>query len=95
MLWVLVTFLWAAMLLSPFILLYLFLPAGSECPRCAAETISVRSTFLHPLRRIACLRWCLTCGWEGVARNSVLRRPLPRFEVVPDAKDDVDEAPWR
>ena len=49
---------------------------------------------LQPLRRMASLRWCLTCGWEGVARNSMLRRPLPRFEVVPDDKDE-DEAPWR
>ena len=95
MFWVFVTLLWAAMLLSPFILLYLFLPAGRECPRCASETVSVRSTLMAPFRRIACRRWCLTCGREGVARNTVLRRPLPRFEVVPDDKDDADGAPWR
>ena len=95
MFWVFVTLLWAAMLLSPFVLLYLFLPAGRECPRCAAETISVRSSLLAPLRRFACFRWCLSCGWEGIARTSVLRHPLPRLEVVPDGKDDVDDAPWR
>ena len=95
MFWVFVTILWAAMLLSPFILLYLFLPAGRDCPRCASETIAVRSALLAPVRRIAAMRWCLTCGWEGVARTSVLRRPLPRFEVVPDDKDDADDAPWK
>jgi hypothetical protein len=95
MFWVFVTLLWAAMLLSPFVLLYLFLPAGRECPRCASETISVRSAMLAPVHRMACLRWCLTCGWEGVSRNSMLRHPLPRFEVVPDDKDDADDAPWR
>lgn len=95
MFWVFVTFLWAAMLLSPFVLLYLFLPAGRNCPRCASETVAVRSSLLHPLRRVAALRWCLSCGWEGIARSTVLRRALPRFEVVPDSKDDVDEAPWR
>lgn len=95
MLWVFVTVLWAAMLLSPFILLYLFLPAGRECPRCASETVPVRSPLFAPFRKFATFRWCLTCGWEGVTRTTVLRHPLPRFEVVPDDRDDVDEAPWR
>jgi hypothetical protein len=94
MFWVFMTVFWVAMLLSPFALLYLFLPAGRDCPRCAAETVPVRSMLLRPIRGLASLRWCLTCGWEGVARNTVLRRPLPRFEVVPDDKDE-DEAPWR
>ena len=47
MFWVFVTLLWAAMLLSPFVLLYLFLPAGRDCPRCAAETVPVRSALLR------------------------------------------------
>jgi hypothetical protein len=95
MFWLLVTALWAAMLLSPFLLLFLFLPSGRECPRCAAETVPIRSRLLHPVRRIAALRWCLTCGWEGVTRNAVIRRPLPRFEVVPEDASDQDDAPWR
>lgn len=95
MFWVFVTLLWVAMLLSPFILLYLFLPGGRACPRCDAETIAIRSTFMAPVSRLASLRWCLDCGWEGVARSSVLRHPLPRLEVVPDDRDEVDDAPWR
>lgn len=96
MFWMLVTGLWAAMLLSPFVLLFLFLPSGRECPRCAAETVSIRSRLLYPLRRLASMRWCMACGWEGVTRNAVMRRPLPKLEVVPDdAKESDDEAPWR
>ena len=76
MFWLLVTGLWAAMLLSPFFLLFLFLPSGRDCPRCASETVSIR--------------------WEGVTRTAVMRRPLPKLEVVPDDKSDSDEdAPWR
>jgi hypothetical protein len=96
MFWLLVTALWAAMLLSPFILLFLFLPSGRECPRCTAETIAIRSRLMHPIRRLAAVRWCMACGWEGVARHAMVRRPLPKLEVVPeDAKDVDDDAPWR
>jgi hypothetical protein len=96
MFWLLVTALWAAMLLSPFALLYLFLPTGRDCPRCAGETLPVQSPLLRPFRRLAMLRWCLGCGWEGVARVSVIRRPLPKFEVVPDdGGESDDDAPWR
>lgn len=95
MFWLFVLALWAAMLLSPFILLFLFLPAGRDCPRCAGETVPIRSRLLRPLQRIASLRWCLACGWEGVTRNAVIRRPLPKLEVVPDDGADDDPAPWR
>ena len=95
MFWLFVTVLWAGMLLSPFILLYLFLPAGSDCPKCSAETIVIRSPLLAMVKRFACFRWCLTCGWEGVTRRTVLRHPLPRFEVVPDDTDESEDAPWR
>ena len=95
MFWLLVTVLWAAMLLSPFVLLYLFLPSGRACPRCAAETVSIRSRLLRPARRIACLRWCMACGWEGLARTAVLR-PAPALEAVPDEVEEADDdAPWR
>ena len=59
MFWILVTGLWAAMLVSPFVLLYLFLPAGRECPRCSGETLPIRSRILRPFRSLATLRWCL------------------------------------
>jgi len=96
MFWLLVTGLWAAMLVSPFVLMYLFLPMGKECPRCAGETISLKSRVLRPFRSLASLRWCIACGWEGVSRNVVVRHPLPKLEVVPDDGGDSDgEAAWR
>jgi hypothetical protein len=92
-----VTVLWAAMLLSPFILLYLFLPSGRDCPRCAAETVPVRSSFLRPLRRVVGLRWCMSCGWEGITRTTSTHAPAPAYEVVPEEarETDDDDAPWR
>ena len=96
MFWLFLTGLWAAMLLSPFVLLYLFLPTGRECPRCAGETLPIRSRLLRPFRSIADFRWCLACGWEGVVRTTVVPRPLPKFEVVPDdGGESDDEVPWR
>lgn len=91
-----VTVLWAAMLLSPFILLYLFLPSGRDCPRCAAETVPVRSAVLRPLRRVAGLRWCMSCGWEGITRSTSTHAAAPAYEVVPEeARETDDDAPWR
>ena len=96
MFWVLVTALWAAMLISPFVLLYLFLPTGRECPRCASETIAIRSWMPRPIRSLGSLRWCMECGWEGVARNAVVRHSLPKLEVVPDDGGEAgDDASWR
>ncbi|MEX2569835.1 MAG: hypothetical protein WD737_00920 [Gemmatimonadota bacterium] len=96
MFWLLVTGLWAAMLLSPFVLLYLFLPSGRQCPRCTEETLPLRSRMLRPFRSHATFRWCIGCGWEGVARTSVVKRSLPKLEVVPDdGGDQDDDAPWR
>jgi hypothetical protein len=96
MFWVFVVVLWAAMLISPFILLYLFLPAGKDCPRCSTETVAIRSRWLWPARRIAGLRWCMSCGWEGVARSPGARRPVAELEAVPDEVEEADDdAPWR
>lgn len=96
MFWLFVTTLWAAMLLSPFVLLYLFLPSGRGCPRCASDTVAVQSRMLAPLRRVAGLRWCMSCGWEGVARSAVLRRAEPVLEGVPEEVEEADDdAPWR
>lgn len=94
MFWILVTGLWAAMLISPFILLFMFLPTGKACPRCAHETLPIRSRLLRPFRSVATFRWCIECGWEGVARNVIVRRPIPTLEVVPEDRNEGDE-PWR
>ncbi len=94
--WLLVAALWTAMLASPFILLYAFLPTGRACPRCSHETLPIRSALLRPLRHLISLRWCVDCNWEGVTRHEVVRNPLPKFEVVPDdGGESEDDAPWR
>ena len=96
MFWLFVSVLWAAMLLSPFVLLYLFLPSGRGCPRCASETLAIRARTLLPVRRIVGLRWCISCGWEGIVRHAALRRPAPAVEVVADEVEEADDdAPWR
>ncbi|HET7273760.1 MAG TPA: hypothetical protein VFI91_01185 [Longimicrobiaceae bacterium] len=96
MFWLFVVALWTVMLLSPVLLLYLFLPSGRECPRCANETLRIRSRWLRPVRSVACLRWCMGCGWEGIVRTAIVHHPLPRFEVVPDDSQGGDEdATWR
>jgi hypothetical protein len=96
MFWLLVMALWIALLLSPLVLLYLFLPAGRDCPRCSCETILLRSRLLRPARRMVGMRWCTGCGWEGVVRNAVIAGALPTLEVVPDDAGDADtDAPWK
>lgn len=96
MFWLFVVALWIAMLLSPILLLFFFLPAGRDCPRCGGDTLLLHSRLLRPFRRLVSVRWCLSCGWEGIARHSVWRRPLPTLEVVPDDAEDNDgNAPWR
>jgi len=96
MFWLFVMTLWMALLLSPLALLFLFLPTGKDCPRCSGDTLLLRSRMLRPVRRLANLRWCMACGWEGVMRNAVITRPLPTLEVVPDDAGDNDkDAPWR
>ncbi len=96
MFWLFVVALWAAMLLSPILLLFFFLPAGRECPRCGHETILLRSRLLRPVRRLTSMRWCLDCGWEGIMRNGNWPRALPKLEVVPDDRNDGDDsAAWR
>jgi hypothetical protein len=96
MFWIFVTALWLAMLLSPFVLLYFFLPTGRHCPRCANETLPIRSAFLHPFRSMTTFRWCISCGWEGLTRNTVVRGSMPKLEVVPDDRGESDDgAPWK
>lgn len=95
MFWVVVTVLWAAMLVSPLVLFYLFLPSGRGCPRCASETLSIRSRVLWPVHRIVALRWCLSCGWQGVVKQTGVR-PAPAVEVLADEVEEADDdAPWR
>lgn len=89
------------------------LPRSRRCPSCAAQTVRLQSR-LHALgsrllrRGDLHLRWCMDCGWRGVARVPSL--PVAQFEVargssgvrrgpVADRVDvrpiEVNGAPWR
>lgn len=102
MVWLLIFTLWTAMLLSPIILLFVFLPSGRRCPRCSAdETLLMRSGWpLRVFTKVIGRRWCPKCGWEGLARHKVTIRPLPKFEVVPPDEEEEEgeggtEEPWK
>jgi hypothetical protein len=92
MVWLLVIALWTAMLVAPLVLMYLFLPAGRECPRCGEGTARIRSRVPGLGGRLMGKRWCLGCGWEGLARPEIVISPLPTLEVVPEARPADTEA---
>lgn len=94
MFWLFMTTLWMVMLVAPLALLVALLPAGRNCPRCGGETLPIRSVLLAPLHGLIRRRWCIGCGWEGLARRPGRPSPAPAFEVVPDDADGED-APWR
>lgn len=96
MFWLFVVALWVAMLMSPILLLFFFLPTGRDCPRCGGDTLLLHSRILCYFARLVSVRWCLSCGWEGITRQTTWLRPLPTLEVVPDDAEDNDgSAPWR
>src|SRR5688572_21082231 len=95
MFWLVVTAVWVAMLISPFIMLFIFLPTGNVCPKCESETIRIRSQILRPAYKLVGLRWCLSCGWQGLVRQAPLAAPVA-VELVPDEVEEADDdAPWR
>jgi hypothetical protein len=55
---------------------YLMLPRGSACPRCAVETATIRHPLLRRLFPLLEHRWCLECGWNGPVRRGA--RPQAR-----------------
>jgi hypothetical protein len=69
-----------AKVLLAFVMIYLLLPTDRSCVQCDEETLLVR---MNRLGRFGSLcsggrvqwRWCPRCGWEGLARRGVARRP--------------------
>lgn len=54
---------------------YRTLPRGTSCPLCRAETLSLVAPWLRRCSRFLRgtelhRRWCLSCGWDGIARVS-------------------------
>jgi drug/metabolite transporter (DMT)-like permease len=64
---------WTLLLSPPLVLAYRFLPRGTECPACEADTLAVRMAVLRPVRTWLTWRWCIACGWHGLARAGVPR----------------------
>jgi hypothetical protein len=50
------------------VLTYVLLPRGPGCPHCGAQLAQIRNTFLRRILPRLEHRWCLECGWHGVAR---------------------------
>ena len=69
MYWFLAFTWWIMLLLPPLVLDYRRLPDGQQCPTCGTETLAVRTALLRPVRRWLTCRWCMYCGWYGLARR--------------------------
>jgi predicted RNA-binding Zn-ribbon protein involved in translation (DUF1610 family) len=81
----------AFLLLLPFGLVLFALPASRECPLCHGETVVLRTAFTRILRRWLVARWCMRCGWEGLARTP--RRPARPWSVGVIRADPEGEEP--
>jgi len=67
---------------------YRTLPEGTTCPLCRSETLLLRSRWLGwasaLLRRVVLQRrWCLSCGWEGIAKLTGEEARQARRRVAP------------
>ena len=70
--WVIVAVLFATVLLRLAMVLgvaYLLVPRGPLCPHCHVEMLPLRHALLDRLLPGLQRRWCLQCGWHGVARR--------------------------
>jgi len=77
---------------------YRTLPEGTACPLCRSETLLLRSRWLGwasaLLRRVVLQRrWCLSCGWEGIAKLTGEAARQARKRVVPRQLPPPAEAP--
>ena len=61
---------------------YLVLPKALSCPRCADRLTLIRHPVLQRLLPLVEHRWCMGCGWSGLARRARERRQTPRQSRV-------------
>jgi hypothetical protein len=61
---------------------YLVLPKAFSCPRCADRLTRIRHPVLQRLLPLVEHRWCMGCGWSGIARRARERRATPRQSRV-------------
>ena len=78
------------------------LPEGRNCALCGGDTIRLRSRWLDAASRVLRheelqRRWCLVCGWEGIARLPVEREtPPPETpKAQPRKRPSIAVAPGR
>jgi hypothetical protein len=90
---------------------YRSLHLGRACPNCRGETLQLLEPKLRLFSRVSPFaalqrRWCLCCGWEGVARvprerrrpaktvaqEKVTARPKKTLDV---RSVNIDGTPWR
>jgi hypothetical protein len=86
------------------------LPRSRRCPRCAHATLRIRAVTPDLVSRILRTeelhrRWCMSCGWEGLARlgiaSAAVRPPPAHLDASREAdrvdvrRIEVDGAPWR
>lgn len=67
---------------------YRTLPEGGHCPLCQTETLRLTSHWLRvgsvfTPRQALHRRWCLGCGWEGVARMAAAQPHRQRVAPTP------------
>lgn len=90
---------------------YRSLHVGRDCAQCRHETLRLRAAHLqfadalNPLSSIQ-RRWCIECGWQGLARIPRREARAPRPQPAQDERPqptqtltvcslNVDGAPWR
>lgn len=61
---------------------YLILPKAFSCPRCADRLTLIRHPLLQRVLPVVEHRWCMGCGWSGLARRARDRRRVPRQSRV-------------
>lgn len=57
-------------------LVYLILPKGFACPRCSDKLTLIRHPILKRVLPWVEHRWCLRCGWSGMAKRARERRQI-------------------
>jgi hypothetical protein len=61
---------------------YLMLPAKISGPRCGDKLTLIRHPLLRHLVPLIEHRWCMGCGWNGIARRVRAQPPVPQSRVI-------------
>jgi len=64
------------------VVVYVILPKGFSCPRCADRLNLIRHPVMKVLLPPVEHRWCLGCGWSGLVARGKPPRPVPQSRVI-------------